>query len=103
MLSLICMYMSLSALYIIIINEILCYEIKFELRFSSTTTILITNSTFRLRVSTVIQHKSAIADHADRNNCNIDWEEAKVIDRDKNARWIRKITPVMNRDEGGAD
>ena len=32
------------------------------------------------RVSTVIEHKSAITDHADRNNCIIDWEGAKVFD-----------------------
>ena len=61
------------------------------------------------RVSTVIEHKSAITDHADRNNSIIDWEGAEVIDREcnRNARWIkeaiwiRKTTPVMNRDEGG--
>ena len=60
------------------------------------------------RVSTVIEHKSAITDHADRNNCIIDWEGATVIDREhnRNARWIketiwiRKTTQVMNRDEG---
>ena len=63
------------------------------------------------RVLTVIEHKSAITDHADRNNCLIDWERAKVIDRacNRNARWIkeatwiRKTTPVMNRDEGDID
>ena len=57
----------------------------------------------------VIEHKSAITDHADRNNCIIDWEGAKVIDREcnrnarwiKEATWIQKTTPVMNRDEGG--
>ena len=61
------------------------------------------------RVSTVIGHTSAITDHADRNNCIIDWEGTKVIDIEcnRNARWIkeaiwiRKTTPVMNRDEGG--
>ena len=59
-----------------------------------------------MRVSTVIAYKSAITDHA-----VIDWEGAKVIDRNcnRNARWIkeaiwiRKTTPVMNRDEGGID
>ena len=44
------------------------------------------------RVSTVIEHKSAITDHADRNNCIIDWKGAKVIDREcnRNARWIKE-------------
>ena len=44
------------------------------------------------RVSTVIDHKSAITDHADRINCIIDWEGAKVIDREcnRNARWIKE-------------
>ena len=63
------------------------------------------------KVSTVIEHKSAITDHAERNNCIRDWEGAKVIGREwnRNARWIReaiwirKTTPVMNRDEGGID
>ena len=53
--------------------------------------------------------QSAITDHTDRNNCIIDWEGAKVTDREcnrkarwiKEALWIRKTTPVMNRDEGG--
>ena len=41
-------------------------------------------------VSTVIEHKSA--DHADRNNCIIDWEEVKVVGREcnRNARWIKE-------------
>ncbi|KAI0218438.1 Sodium-dependent proline transporter [Lamellibrachia satsuma] len=59
------------------------------------------------RESTVIEHKSATTDQADRNNCIIDWEGATVIDRECNGNarwikeiiWIRKITPVMNRDE----
>ena len=59
----------------------------------------------------MIEHKSAITDQADKNNCLIDWEGAKVIDRERNrnARWIkeaimiRKATPVMNRDEGVID
>ena len=33
------------------------------------------------RVSAAVEHKSAITDHADRNNCIIDWEGAKVFDR----------------------
>ena len=63
------------------------------------------------RVSTVIEHKSVITDHAERNNCIINWEGAKVIDREcnRNARWvkeaiwIRKKTPVKYRDEGDID
>ncbi|CAH1244343.1 Hypp7269 [Branchiostoma lanceolatum] len=55
------------------------------------------------------EKKSAISDHVARNNCVIDWEGAKVIDREDNRRirwikeavWIRKSSPVMNRDEGG--
>ncbi|KAI8494409.1 hypothetical protein Bbelb_276350 [Branchiostoma belcheri] len=53
--------------------------------------------------------KSAVTDHIARNNCVIDWEGAKVIDREDNKRtrwikeavWIRKSAPVMNRDEEG--
>ena len=49
------------------------------------------------RVSMVIEHKSAITDHAHRNNCLTDWEGAKVINREcnrdtgwiKEAIWIR--------------
>jgi hypothetical protein len=55
------------------------------------------------------ENKSAVTDHINRNNCVIDWEGAKVVDREDNRRtrwikesiWIRKSTPVMNRDEGG--
>ena len=55
--------------------------------------------------------KSAITDHADRNNCILDWEGVTVIDREcnrntrwiKEAIWIRKTTPVMNLDEGDID
>ena len=52
-----------------------------------------------------------VTDHISRNSCVIDWEGAKVIDREDNRRirwikeavWIRKLksAPVMNRDEGG--
>ena len=56
-------------------------------------------------------HKSAVTEHIARKNCVIDWEGAKVIDREDNkhtrwikeAIWIRKSAPVMNRDEGGLD
>ncbi|CAH1277267.1 Hypp9532 [Branchiostoma lanceolatum] len=55
-----------------------------------------------------VDKKSAITDHIARHNCIIDWEGAKVIDREDNRRtrwikeavWIRKTAPVMNRDEG---
>ena len=33
------------------------------------------------RCSTSIEHKSAITDHADRHNCVMDWEGAKVVDK----------------------
>ena len=54
---------------------------------------------------TNIEHQS---DHADRQSL-IDWEGAKVVDRETNrcACWItetiriRKSKPTMNRDEGG--
>ena len=60
------------------------------------------------KCSTNVEHKSAITDHADRHNCVIDWEGAKVVDRETNrcarwiteAIWIRKTEPTMNRDEG---
>ena len=56
-----------------------------------------------------IRDKSAITDHADRHNCVIDWEGSKVVDREtdrcarwiKEAMWITKTEPTMNRDEGG--
>ncbi|KAI8480623.1 hypothetical protein Bbelb_416350 [Branchiostoma belcheri] len=55
--------------------------------------------------STKEEKKSAVTDHVARNNCVINWEGARVIDRRirwiKEAVWIRKSTPVMNRDEGG--
>ncbi|KAI8495115.1 hypothetical protein Bbelb_271010 [Branchiostoma belcheri] len=55
------------------------------------------------------EKKSAVTDHVARNSCVRDWEGARVIDREDNRRirwikeavWIRKSTPVMNRDEGG--
>ena len=61
------------------------------------------------KCSSNVEHKSAITDHADRRNCVIDWEGAKVVDKETNrcarwikeAIWIRKTKPTMNRDEGG--
>jgi len=54
-----------------------------------------------------ICNKSAITDHVCNENHVIDWENAKVIDREsdkasrliREAIWIRK-TDNMNRDEG---
>ena len=51
-----------------------------------------------------VSDSRAITNHADRNRCIIDWDGAKVIDREsnRNARWpketmwIRETTPVMN-------
>ena len=54
-------------------------------------------------------HKSAITDHVAQRNHDINWEEAKVIDKDSNkqtrwiqeAIWIRKRgAQVINCDEG---
>ena len=54
-----------------------------------------------------ICNKSAITDHVCNENYVIDWENAKMIDREsdkagrliREAIWIRKID-TMNRDEG---
>ncbi|XP_066294592.1 uncharacterized protein [Branchiostoma lanceolatum] len=51
------------------------------------------------------ENKLALTDHIMRNNCAVDWDGAKVIDREDNRLtrwiketvWIRKSTPVMNR------
>ena len=54
-------------------------------------------------------HKSAITDHYARTNHLIDWDEAKIVDRENNRRarqvreaiWIRrKKEKSLNRDEG---
>ena len=58
-----------------------------------------------------VQHKSTVTDHADRNNCIIDWEGAILIAKErkrnviwiKEAIWIVNTTPIMNRDEGDTD
>jgi len=55
-----------------------------------------------------ITHKSAITDHAVEENHVIDWDKAKVVDREaqqqtrwiKEALWIRKTPTCMNRDAG---
>ena len=52
-------------------------------------------------------NKSAITDHVNKHNHEIDWEGAKVIDRENEhrTRTIKesihiRVNPVMNRDEG---
>ena len=59
--------------------------------------------------STSEQHKSAIPDHVAQANHIIDWDKAKILDRDANPflREIResieirkKGTMAINRDEG---
>ena len=62
------------------------------------------------KASETEQNKSAITDHVAINNHLIDWEEAKVIDKEeermkrwiKESIWIRKRgrRNLMNRDEG---
>jgi len=55
-----------------------------------------------------ITHKSAITAHAVEENHVIDWDEAKVVDREaqqqtrwiKEALWIRKTRACMNRYAG---
>ena len=50
----------------------------------------------------------ALTDHAMTENHIIDWEGAKIIDKERNRRtrqlneavWIRKTKTPMNRDEG---
>ena len=52
--------------------------------------------------------KSAITDHAKQYNHVIDWEGAKIVDTESNkynrwikeAIWIRRKSPTMNRDKG---
>ncbi len=55
-----------------------------------------------------VMNKSTITDHTTQENHVIDWEGAKVVDREshkrrrhvKEAIWIRKADDTMNRDEG---
>ena len=50
-------------------------------------------------------HKSAITDHVVTNNHVMDWDNIKVLDREedrtrrwiKEAIWMRKSMPVLNR------
>ena len=44
--------------------------------------------------STSSINKSAITDHVQQKNCVIDWEQAKIVDRENHRT-------KMNRDEGG--
>ena len=63
----------------------------------------------REKLSTSEQHKSAITDHVAQENHLIDWEGAKIIDRDSNS-FTRKVreaiqirkrgTNALNRDDG---
>ena len=55
------------------------------------------------------QSKSAIADHAVQLNHVINWQDAKILDKEcdrdvrhiKESIWIRKRAPsTMNKDEG---
>jgi len=57
----------------------------------------------------VEQNKSAVTDHAISLNHIVDWDQAKVIDREGNRvdRWIKEAIHIrkerdksMNRDEG---
>ena len=71
------------------------------------TTICFTRET--RKCSTNVEHKSTITDHADRYNCVIDCEGARVVDKETNicarwikeAFWVRKTESTMNRDVGG--
>ena len=61
----------------------------------------------RARESSVT-HKSAITDYAMEENYVIDWDKAKVVDREaqrqtrwiREALWIRKTPTCMNWDAG---
>jgi hypothetical protein len=58
--------------------------------------------------STTIYHKSAITDHANTLNHIIDWEGARIIEKEsskkrrqvKEAIWIRRTEGAINRDSG---
>ena len=53
-------------------------------------------------------HKSALTDHTIQGNHVINWEGAKVIDKEahhrrrlvKESMWIRTTTHPINRDDG---
>ena len=55
------------------------------------------------------QNKSALTDHASRDNHTINWPQATILDResDRGTRWIKEAVHIrkegrssMNRDEG---
>ena len=62
-------------------------------------------TTFSRARESSVTHKSAITDYAVEENHVIDWDKAKVIDREaqrqtrwiKEALWIRKTPTCMNR------
>ena len=51
------------------------------------------------KASVTEQHKSAITDHVAATNHSINWEEAKVIDReaDKCTRWLKEAIWIRRR------
>jgi len=63
----------------------------------------------RARESSVT-HRSAITDHAVEENHVINWDKAKVVDREakgqttriREALWIRKTPACVNRDTGSS-
>ena len=52
--------------------------------------------------------QSAIAEHSHNTGHNIKWDEARIIDFESNwlkrkikeALWIRRVNPALNRDSG---
>ena len=52
------------------------------------------------KTSTSEQHKSAITDHVAQENHLIDWEGAKIIDRDSNSftRKVREAIQIRKRE-----
>ena len=73
---------------------------------ANSSTSQFTRSQRKLSQNTI--HKSALTDHANRENHEIDWDNAKVIDREsqkrrrhiKEAIWIKRTEGAINRDEG---
>ena len=65
-----------------------------------------TRNTRKLSENTI--HKSAITDHVAASNHIIDWEGAKIVDKESNKRrrhvreaiWIRRTEGAINRDQG---
>jgi hypothetical protein len=73
---------------------------------TSNTNSQFTRSQRKISQSTI--HKSAITDHTTQENHEIDWENAKIIDKEthkrrrhvKEAIWIKRTKGAINRDEG---